>query len=133
MKTCYKCKETKELSEFYKDKTKSKGVEGICKVCTNIKNKAWRTNNPEKDYGRWLNRQVAKQQRTVSWDKELTDLVVVEGLNLCKRLEKLTNSSWHLDHVIPLRGKTVSGLHVWNNFQVLPASVNIRKGNKWLS
>ena len=24
MKTCYKCKKTKELSEFYKDKTKPK-------------------------------------------------------------------------------------------------------------
>ena len=133
MKHCYKCKEVKAKTEFYKDKSKPDGLEGLCKVCTNIKNKAWRQANPIKDYTRWLKRDLAKKQRTVSWDKELTDLAVEEGLDNCKRLEQLTGVVWHLDHIVPLRGKTVSGLHVWNNFQLLPASVNISKGNKWQS
>jgi hypothetical protein len=133
MKHCYKCKETKETTEFYKDKSKPGGLEGLCKVCCKVKRQAWSRNNPEKEYARWLRRQVAKAQRAVEWHKELTDLVVEEGLDACKRLEKLTGVVWHLDHIVPLRGKTVSGLHVWNNFQLLPASVNIRKGNKWQS
>lgn len=38
-KTCSKCRETKPLGEFYKDKSKIDGLEGKCKECSKTKNK----------------------------------------------------------------------------------------------
>jgi len=35
-----------------------------------------------------------------------------------------------VDHVIPLRGENVCGLHVENNMQILTRAENIKKGNR---
>jgi len=49
MKTCTKCKQTKQLTEFHREsRNKRDGLTSRCKVCRNAQNKKWAQNNPEK-------------------------------------------------------------------------------------
>ena len=38
---------------------------------------------------------------------------------------------WHVDHIAPMLGDTISGLHLPENLQYLPAWVNHMKGKRW--
>ncbi len=68
-------------------------------------------------------RQAAKIQRIPSW----ADLGKIKAI-----YEEAAALGLTVDHVIPLRGKLVSGLHVHNNLQMLSGVENSIKGNKYV-
>jgi len=84
-------------------------------------------NTPAKHAG-VRRRQAAKLQRTPSW---ANDQLVTAYYKEAKQLEELTGIQFHVDHIIPLRGEMVSGLHVETNLQILTAHENRSKKNRF--
>lgn len=66
-------------------------------------------------------RRAAKLQRTPKW----ADLDAIADFYVSRP------EGYHVDHIIPLQGEKVSGLHVLENLQYLPAVENVRKHNKF--
>ena len=52
------------------------------------------------------------------------------NLNKIKEIYKNCPKGYEVDHIIPLQGKNVSGLHIETNLQYLPMRENRVKGNK---
>jgi hypothetical protein len=81
----------------------------------------WRQANKDKTRLKSANERAVRLQRLPTWaDREL----IKEFYLNCPE-------GYHVDHIIPLRGKLVSGLHTIDNLQYLPAKENISKGNKF--
>ena len=50
---------------------------------------------------------------------------------LAKELSRIYGTEFHVDHIVPLQGKNVSGLHVENNLQIITKTENLKKGNRF--
>ena len=87
-----------------------------------------RKENPAMYLAYKANRRAARIERTASWANEQ---LIAAYYKEAKRLEELTGIQFHVDHIIPLRGELVSGLHVETNLQLLPAHENLGKSNSF--
>lgn len=118
---CSKCQQVKDKKEFHKDKSKFGEINSVCKSCVSIRHKeAYPIRKHKINVNAALYR-LAKKQRTPNWSETLEIELFYYN---CPE-------GYHVDHIIPLRGNTVSGLHVLNNLQYLPASENLGKSNRW--
>ena len=100
------------------------------RAARNAEKARWRRENPGKVLALTRKRQLAKIQRTPPWLSDDDYWMMSQAYELAAQRSKLFGFSWHVDHIIPLQGKDVSGLHVPLNLQVIPGSVNSQEGNR---
>lgn len=98
-----------------------------------IYNRAWFAKNLDKRASYEGRRRASLLQRTPKWLTEDDNWIIEQAYELAKIRTSIFGFEWHVDHVIPLQGKKVSGLHVPANLQVIPGSENCRKNAKFLN
>lgn len=160
LKICKVCQVLKDYNCFHKSDTCIGGYLHLCKDCRNKKirdkyhsdltksrerknnyysrnrdrmreGRRGHYNRHKSDYlARYYLRQEHISQATPSWvTKDMLD----ELKSIYKFSQTLSQSSgiqYHVDHIVPLKGKLVCGLHVPWNLQIIPAEDNLAKGNK---
>ena len=108
---------------------------------------AWKAKNPERvaahnarSGAKWsktnagrrnaitAKRRAAIRQRMVPWADQEAIAAIYE---MAARLSRETGVRHEVDHIIPLQGWLVSGLHVHQNLQIITRSQNRAKQNRW--
>ena len=92
--------------------------------------KKWGKDNPVKILAHTRRQQTKRLMRCPKWLTSDDYWMIQQAYELAALRTKMFGFSWHVDHILPLQGKTVSGFHVPANLQVIPAVDNVRKGNR---
>ena len=152
MKTCRKCGAVLVVGENW-NRTRSNKSDYMCGICAVIymaqyrdtnrtaiakqvagykashkeevaeMYRAWQKANPGRCRAIGAKRRSAKLQRTPVWADHLVISMIYED---CP-------AGHQVDHIYPLQGDTVSGLHVPWNLQYLTKSENCSKGNRYVA
>lgn len=96
----------------------------------NASHSKYKKNNRGKDAANVAKRRASKLKRTPPWLTKNQLLQIQKFYILAKQKTKQTGVKYHVDHIVPLQGKDVSGLHVPWNLQIIPAIQNMQKGNR---
>lgn len=86
-------------------------------------------NNKPAYYARRMKRIAAEKQAIPKW-ASLAAIVEIYETAIAKTEE--TGTPHEVDHIIPLQGRLVCGLHVEYNLRVVPRHENRSKSNNWL-
>jgi len=122
-KQCTKCKIEREFEDFPQDKGRLDGMSSHCKYCKSKYKRLHHKRYPHRQIALNAARRAQKIQATPKWynSKEVT-VVYKEARALGK--------GYHVDHIVPLNGELVCGLHCKDNLQILTAVDNLKKSNK---
>ncbi len=87
---------------------------------------AWGKANPERLAAKGARRRAAKFQQCPAW----ADHEAIAMMYRAAEVFRVSGFDCHVDHIIPLQGKSVRGLHVHNNLQIITAKANRSKSNQ---
>lgn len=90
----------------------------------------YKERNVGKTRANTIKRRLAKIQRTPAWLNADDFWLMEQAYDLAALRSKVFGFQWHVDHVFPLQGRRVSGLHTPLNLQVIPWIENVKKANK---
>lgn len=154
---CPKCQIVKDIEQFSIDANRKGGRQCYCRECQAKIYKSRKAKASEQRKKRYLenkerekqkmrsyyesnksgysarnaNRRSMKLSASPPWltqeDKEEMALLYVKS----QQLTDTTGENWHVDHIVPLQGKIVCGLHVPWNLQVITATENRAKNNRF--
>lgn len=108
-----------ENKEYQKNKSKEWNRNNPKKAAK--AKKTWKENNRKKSVAIKAKYRARKLNATPPW----------ANLKAIEDFYKNCPKGYHVDHIVPLQGKNVCGLHVLENLQYLPAEENLRKGNSY--
>ncbi len=161
MKICNKCQTTKPFTEFRPHKETKDKLTTYCKPCLreqvrnwiktnkeyinlwqkdyrnknkqkiNASQKKWRNNNKGKKNADNSFRNASQLQRTPKWLTKEQKQEIKQFYVMASELKEVFPWTQCVDHIVPLRGKDVCGLHVPWNLQILSAKENMEKGNRY--
>lgn len=87
-------------------------------------NRTWKKENPGKANANTATRKASKLQRTPPWQTKIDKGEIRRLYELCAITTASTGVPHHVDHIIPLCGKHVSGLHVPGNLRIITKHQN---------
>jgi len=121
----------REEKQRNKERYKARAKEYYLEQGEYIRAKAleYARNNPEMVNKRNKERRLKMKEFTPSWFEDERDQIK-EIYNIARQLEELTGDRFHVDHMYPIAGENVCGLHCAANLQPIPAKLNHEKGNR---
>ena len=93
--------------------------------------KLWQANNRGRCNAIFAKYTHSKLQRTPPWLTEEDFSIMRAYYRVAQKLTEVTGEIYHVDHIVPLQGALVSGLHCPSNLQVLKGTDNCSKGNSF--
>lgn len=143
---CSSCQKEKPESSFYRNAQRRTGRDHYCIDCRKAYTKRWsktpageecrRLNRrnfylSNRDYELSKSRQWRKgvRQGTPSWLTETHHRQIEYIYAQARDCRFVTGEPYEVDHIVPIRGEHICGLHVPWNLQVLPADLNRAKSN----
>jgi hypothetical protein len=93
----------------------------------NARIKDWKERNKDKVRMQTASRRAKRKCAQPRWVRK-SDLLAI--YTQAQRVSDMVGYEYHVDHIVPLQGKEVCGLHVPWNLQIIPAWQNLQKQNK---
>lgn len=137
VKRCSGCGDEKPLHRFHTRNRKRKDGSSYevpyshCKDCRRTTNRL-HEKTPKAKADKRIRQALYSERSKNATPKWLTPeqkqeiVAIYEHMRDCRAV---TGEEYHVDHIVPLKGEHVCGLHVPWNLQVLPAYINIAKSN----